>query len=138
MSSYPYNLGNYSWKIKMVSKIAQLWFDRGLIWTYGFHHEEVQVCFERALREDPKCAMAYWGLAHIAGPNYNRPWETFGAREAKAVLTTCSKNLTSAKKYCIQESLERRLIQTLEKMFQADSLADNPYDWSADYAYEMH
>ena len=29
------------------------------------------------------------------------------------------------------------MIQALEKRFQADSLADNPYDWSADYADEM-
>ena len=57
------------------------------MWTYGFHHEEAQVCFERVLKEDPNCAMAYWGLAYIAGPNYNRPWETFGAREAKAMLS---------------------------------------------------
>ena len=131
MSSYPYNLGNYSWKIKTTSKTAQLWFDRGLIWAYGFHHEEAQVCFERTLKEDPKCAMAYWGLAYIAGPNYNRPWETFGAHEAKAMLTTCRENLTFAKKYSTQESLEGRLIQALEKRFQADSLADNPYGWSA-------
>ena len=137
MSSYPYNLGKYSWKIKTTSKNAQLWFDRGLIWMYGFHHEEAQVCFEQTLKEDPKCAMAYWGLAYIAGPNYNRPWETFDAREAKAMLTTCRENLTSAKKYSTHESLEGRLIQALGKRFQADSLADNPYNWSADYADEM-
>ena len=68
MSFYPYNLGNYSWKIKTVSKIAQFWFDRGLIWTCGFHQEEAQVCFKDALKKDPKYAMAYWGLAYIAGP----------------------------------------------------------------------
>ena len=105
MPSYPYNLGNYSWKIKAVSKTAQRWFDPGIIWTYGFHHKEAQVCFERALKEDPKRAMAYWVLAYIAGSNYNRSWETFGACEAKAILNKCRENLTFEKIIALKKVL---------------------------------
>ncbi|MFZ9020077.1 MAG: hypothetical protein ACO2ZX_07835, partial [Paracoccaceae bacterium] len=124
MTNYPYDLGGYSWKITTESATAQLWFDRGLMWTYGFHHEEAQVCFERVLKEDPNCAMAYWGLAYIAGPNYNRPWETFGAREAKTMLTTCRDHLAAAKKCVRKKTVEDSLIQALEKRFQSDTLAE--------------
>jgi hypothetical protein len=77
MTDYPYNLGSYSRRVATSSPDAQIWFDRGFNWVYGFHHEEAEVCFRRALDADPNCAMAHWGLAYIAGPNYNRPWELF-------------------------------------------------------------
>ena len=48
MSDY-YDLGNHRRTISTDSPDAQLWFDRGLNWTYGFHHEEAIVCFEQAL-----------------------------------------------------------------------------------------
>jgi hypothetical protein len=37
-------------------------------------HDEAIACFDRALELDPQCAMAHWGIAYAAGPNYNRPW----------------------------------------------------------------
>jgi hypothetical protein len=59
---YQYRLGSYHHKVTTDSPKAQVWFDRGLIWCYAFHHEESARCFERAINEDPKCAMAYWGV----------------------------------------------------------------------------
>ena len=50
---------------------ANLWFDRGMVWTMGFHHEEAIACFTRALAADPQCVMAHWGIAYCHGPNYN-------------------------------------------------------------------
>ena len=47
----------------------------GLNWCFGYHHEEAVACFEKALAADPNCAMAHWGVAYAAGPNYNFPWE---------------------------------------------------------------
>ena len=69
-----YDLGSYSFPVTTTSPDAQLWFDRGLLWTYGFNHEEAMVCYRRALEHDPECAMAHWGLAYAAGTNYNVPW----------------------------------------------------------------
>ena len=71
---YPYDVGPYSRKITTASPDAQLWFDRGLNWCFGFHHEEAVVCFRHALAADPDCAMAHWGVAYATGPNYNYPW----------------------------------------------------------------
>ena len=53
---------------------AQRWFDRGLNWCFGYHHQEAVVCFAKALEFDPDCAMAHWGVAYASGPNYNMPW----------------------------------------------------------------
>ena len=66
MTTY-YNLGSYSRPITTTSPLTQLWFDRGLIWCYGFNHEEASRCFHRALSHDPDCALAYWGIGIPAG-----------------------------------------------------------------------
>ncbi len=72
-----YDLGSYTWPVTTQDPQAQLWFDRGLAWCYGYNHEEAVVCFERALEHDPNLAMAHWGIAYAIGPNYNKPWEDF-------------------------------------------------------------
>ena len=74
MESTYYDLGSHSRSVSTQSAEAQRWFDRGLVWLYGFNHEESIACFERALEADPGCAMAHWGIGYAAGPNYNDPW----------------------------------------------------------------
>ena len=59
---------------------AQLWFDRGLNWSYAFHREEALRCFKKIIELDADCAMAYWGFAYATGPYYNSPWEKFPRR----------------------------------------------------------
>ena len=56
--TYDYDLGTYSRAVSTASEQAQLWFDWGLIWCYGYHHEESEVCFRKAALADPNCAMA--------------------------------------------------------------------------------
>jgi hypothetical protein len=65
---------------------SQAWFDRGLIWTYAFNHEESANCFKRAIEIDPGCAMAYWCLAYSIGPNY-KPWSHFDAKDLHSVVS---------------------------------------------------
>src|SRR5262245_53161673 len=55
------------------SPTAQSHFDAGLLLCYGFNHEEAVREFEAALRDDPQCAMASWGIAYALGPNINLP-----------------------------------------------------------------
>lgn len=69
-----YDLGPYTRKVTTAVPDAQLWFDRGLNWLYGFNHAEAIACFKKVLDLDPGCAMAYWGISYAAGPNYNLPW----------------------------------------------------------------
>ncbi|KAF2873341.1 hypothetical protein BDV95DRAFT_488718 [Massariosphaeria phaeospora] len=81
-----YNLGSFERTISTKSSECQTWFNRGLVWSYAFHHEESARCFENAIAEDPNCAMAYWGLAFALGPNYNKPWDFFDENELKMTL----------------------------------------------------
>ena len=76
MDTY-FDLGGYSFPVTTQSAEAQAWFDRGVLWTYGYNHEEAILCFERAIDADPKCAMAHWGAGYASGPNYNMPWDLF-------------------------------------------------------------
>ena len=82
MSDY-YDLGSYSRAITTRSTEAQLWFDRGLLWCYGYNHDESVACYKRALEFDPDCAMAYWGIAYSSGCNYNKAWEAFDPEDAR-------------------------------------------------------
>lgn len=72
-----FDLGSYHRPVTTVSVDAQLWFDRGLLWSYAFNQEESARCFMRATDHDENCAMAYWGIAYARGPNYNKAWIRF-------------------------------------------------------------
>ncbi len=55
-----YRLGAYHRPTDTPSPPAQVWFDRGMVWSYAFNHEEAIRCFERALRrgEVPKLKLS--------------------------------------------------------------------------------
>ncbi len=138
MSDYPYDLGHYSRPISTTSIDAQKWFDRGLNWTFGFHHEEAELCFKHALEADPNCIMAHWGLAYIAGPNYNKPWELFSPEDVIETLTI-SRTALAAANTSIDDAtpVEKALIAALERHYPSDTPASDLYVWSAAYANAM-
>jgi len=72
---YGFDLGSHTRTISTDSAEAQVWFDRGLNWSYAFSREEAHRCFEKVVEHDPDCAMGYWGLAYSFGPYYNGPWD---------------------------------------------------------------
>jgi len=86
---YDFDLGAHSRPITTGSGDAQHWFDRGLLWLYGFNREEAVACFREAQRADPDCAMACWGEAFAAGPFINLPWRWQSETERRAALATC-------------------------------------------------
>jgi len=93
-----YDLGAYSRTMTTTSPETQLWFDRGLIWTYGYHHEEAITCFEKALASDKNCAMAHWGIAYAIGPNYNKPWDAFEEDEKPECIRIAQQAVEQATK----------------------------------------
>ena len=138
MSDYPFDLGTYSRPVNTESEQAQRWFDRGLNWVFGYNHEEAGHCFKQVIEHDPNCAMAYWGLAYIIGPNYNKPWELFDEKDIANTLQESRKALTLAREKMANASpVEKALVEALEKRYQADSPAQDLYVWSADYANAM-
>ncbi|HEY9006391.1 MAG TPA: hypothetical protein VIM75_09665 [Ohtaekwangia sp.] len=64
-------LGDLHYPITTTSLKAQEFFEQGLRLVYGFNHWEAIRAFREAIRLDPQCAMAYWGLALAYGPNLN-------------------------------------------------------------------
>ena len=136
--TYDFDLGSYSRPITTSSAEAQLWFDRGLIWTYGFNHDEAVFCFQRAVEADPDCAMAHWGIAYAIGPNYNKPWEAFGRKEVAHALATAYEEANLAVSLsggCTQA--ERDLIAALRRRYPQAEPLDDMMGWVDDYADAM-
>jgi len=69
------NLGTLHFPITTRSELAQKYFNQGIILAYGFNHEEAFRSFEEVARLDSNCAMAYWGMAYVLGPNINLPMD---------------------------------------------------------------
>ncbi|KAF2682068.1 hypothetical protein K458DRAFT_342362 [Lentithecium fluviatile CBS 122367] len=113
--AYHYNLGAFRRKISTNGSIAQKWFNRGLVWSYAFHHEESARCFQRAIDKDPKCAMAHWGLAYALGPNYNKPWDLFDEKELKSTLRKINDANARAKEFAADATEpEQALIHAIQ------------------------
>jgi len=66
-------LGSHSRGVTTVSPEAQRYFDQGLAFLYAFNHDEAIRSFRRAGELDPKCPMAFWGVAVANGPHINNP-----------------------------------------------------------------
>jgi tetratricopeptide (TPR) repeat protein len=115
-----FDLGNYTRGTSTASTGAQTWFDRGLLWSYAFHHEEAIRCFERAVEHDPGFALAHWGIAYASGPNYNKQWEAFDPVDLAASLARACDEVAAARA-CVDRAapVERALVEALESRYQA-------------------
>jgi tetratricopeptide (TPR) repeat protein len=89
-STDPYfNLGIFSRKISTNSQEAQVWFNRALVWTYCFNHDEAITCYKQTIAHDENCAMAYWGISFCSGSNYNRTWALFNESDRVNAIKQC-------------------------------------------------
>ncbi|KOC09608.1 tetratricopeptide repeat domain protein [Aspergillus flavus AF70] len=117
-SSAYYNLGSHRRSVTTSSPEAQLWFNRGFLWAYSFNHDEAVRCFERATKHDPKCAMAFWGIAYAVGPNYNRAWHFFDMADRQHTVKKANEALTRAIELASNATpVERDLIKALTARF---------------------
>ena len=71
---------------------AQKLFDRGMLYQHSFWYRASQKKFEEALKADPECAIAYWGIAlsllwnpHTAPPAKNLAEGAAALEKAKSV-----------------------------------------------------
>src|SRR5919112_1578640 len=138
MAGYPFDLGTYTRPASTASPAAQAWFDRGLVWSYGFNHEEAIRCFERALEHDPGCALAHWGIAYAAGPNYNKDWDAFDAVDLHASLRRAHAAVTSAREVAAGAAdVERDLVDALAQRFPGPEPVEDFAPWKLAYADAM-
>ena len=139
MDSY-YDLGSYSRPITTRSPEAAIWFNRGLNWSYSFHHKEAIRCYEKVVELDPECAMGYWGLAYGYGPYYNSPWPKYSPEGLKTSLALTYKYSREAQKRAVNASpVEKALCDALVARFPIEKDPD-PADypkWDDAYADAM-
>jgi len=133
-----YDLGRYSRKILTSSDDAQRWFDRGLVWTYSYNHEQAIECFQKALDYDPGCAMAHWGIAYAAGPNYNFEWWMMDPATKSDALGMAYDSTRAA--LTLIDSItpvERALIEALTARYPQREPIEDQSPWNDDFAAAM-
>ena len=136
MTDYPFNLGAVHRPAGTANTEAQTWFDRGLAWLWGFHHEEAITCFERAAEIDPACAMAHWGVAYASGPNYNVPWERMDDLSTAKALGRAHRALERARD-CFAEGPDAALIAALGARYPQAEPAPDQQEWDHNFANAM-
>src|SRR5215472_12007350 len=74
------------------NEVAQRRFDRAMRYQHSFWYRESKEIFEEALKADPECGIAYWGIAlsllnnpHAPPPVGNLPLGLAAIEKAKAV-----------------------------------------------------
>ena len=132
-----FDLGDYSFPVTTNSEDAQLWFDRGLMWIYGYNHEEAIFCFDKAIEIDENCAMAYWGVSYAVGPNYNKKWMDFSEKDKSNCVERSKESLITAKSISNLTPVERDLIKSLDERYPDDPMLEDFSDYNDAYANKM-
>jgi tetratricopeptide (TPR) repeat protein len=112
------NLGNHTFPVTTNSARAQLFINQGLMLTYGFNHAEASRSFREAARLDPQCAMAYWGMALVLGPNINMAMAPEKEPQAHKLIQKAIALRKNA------SERERAYIDALAKRYSGEDKAD--------------
>ncbi len=112
-------LGGEHRRISTRVPLAQRYFDQGLNLAYAFNHDEAVRSFAEAAREDPACAMCYWGVAYASGPHINNP-----AMDADHVATAWAALQKAVALSAEASPVERDLIRGLSARYSSDPQAD--------------
>jgi tetratricopeptide (TPR) repeat protein len=117
-------LGSFNRRVTTTSPEAQRYFDQGLAFMFAFNHDESIRAFRRAAELDPKCAMAFWGIAIASGPHINNP--VVPEERVKSALQA----LAAARAVADQANpVERALIRALGTRYTDPQPEDrNPLD----------
>ena len=135
-----YNLGTYTRYITANNDDALQWFNKGLIWIYGFDLEMAARCFRQAIKHDENCAMAWWGLTYSSGIYYNKPWHRMQKDElAEKLKFTFETSRAAAKRVEHVTKLERMMIEALQARYQSPVPVDEAdyHRWDDEYAEAM-
>jgi hypothetical protein len=133
-----FDLGSYSRKVTTSSPDAQLWFDRGLNWMFGFNHGEAIKCFRKALEHDLQCAMAHWGVSYASGPNYNLPWYRYDPHGRQMALSASYDAMQGALAHAGKANLvEQAMIHALPARYPQREAMEDMAPWDAAYTKAM-
>lgn len=120
------NLGNHKFPVTTDSARAQLFINQGLMLSYGFNHAEAARSFQEAARLDPECAMAYWGMALVMGPNINMPMPPENELQAYEMIQ---------KAIALKKNVSKREHAYIDALAKRYSGEDNPNRVGLDFAY---
>ena len=109
------------------NKLAQDYFNQGLILSYAFNHAEAARSFYYATKIDPGCAMAYWGYAYVLGPNFNAGMYPENYQAAFEAIRKAQELVTDE-----MSAKERDLINALSKRYVKEPIDDR---YPLDIAY---
>jgi tetratricopeptide (TPR) repeat protein len=118
------NLGNLQFEITTTTDLARKYFNQGVALAYGFNHAEAYRSFKEVSRLDTNCAMAYWGMAIVLGPNINAPMDGADvptAYEAIQKAITLLDNETQREKDYVLALSKRYVPEPPEDRTQIDS-----------------
>lgn len=113
-------LGKVDFKVTTGSPAAQKFFNQGLNRWYGFNFPEAERAFRQAVRLDPGCAMAHWGIALSLGMSYNVDFDPMRIGEADAAIAKAISLLGKA------SPREQAFIRALSKRHSANTVKDMP------------
>jgi tetratricopeptide (TPR) repeat protein len=114
------NLGDHKFPVSTNSARAQLFINQGMMLTYGFNHAEANRSFQEAARLDPDCAMAYWGMAYVIGPNINMAMAPESESKAYAMIQKAAALKSNA------SEREQAYIDALAKRYSGEAKPDRP------------
>ena len=133
-----FDLGSFTWPTATEHPEAQRWFDRGMIWCFGYNHEEAIACFEKALALDPDCTLARFGIAYAIGPNYNRSWDLFDpAAKEQALARAFDECRTACARKDELQPVTRALIEALAKRYPQREPIEDQSGWDQAFADAM-
>jgi tetratricopeptide (TPR) repeat protein len=133
-----FDLGSFHRNVSTDNSTAQLWFDRGMVWSYGFNRPEALSCFEKVIAADPKCAMGYWGIAYAAGAYYNKPWELYPQDDLKSSTNRAYEAVRQATELAVDASPEEQaLVAALAARHPQPEPSGDLSKWDHQYASSM-
>lgn len=111
-------MGGHHFPISSDDPMTRRYFDQGLALAYGFNHAEAERSFREAARRDPSCAICWWGVAYVLGPNINAPMDPAVAPLAWEAITAARTLADGA------SDRERALIEALAARYAPEAPED--------------
>jgi hypothetical protein len=126
-------LGPYSRPVTTTAPAAQAFFDQGLQMVYAFTYPTAIRSFQEAHRQDPSCAMCFWGEALARGPFINSGMNVTNAGPAyeaamEAVRLAGEVDL---------DPVERRLIEAMSVRYAEEHDPDTRASLDSAYSQAM-
>ena len=115
-------LGDHHHPISTDNEKAQAYFDQGFRLMYAFGKEDAVRSFREAWRNDPDCAICYWGEAWAWGSYLNGPMRPFEAPHAYAAMQEAVARIDGAseKERAYIEAITTRYVEDFDPAQRRD------------------